>query len=214
MLFAKIWPKTCTYCNAYIQFFLFDPFEQVTWDDIDLYYGHKALVFTGCLKCQKYYPCRFIDFVCTQNGYFARLAHQARKVELFDFDVTWQTCDVISNLQVIFLFCSESSPISHGVWNLKSAQYLHSTYISGVATGGGGQAGQLAPKPPIGHPVRSMQIRGKFVSERNGGRFTGFAQTFYMHPARVKNTEQNSLTKLHKNYNKHVKLKYLLPELC
>ena len=50
---------------------------------------------------------------------------------------------------------------------------------SGVATGG--QAGQLAPQPPIGHPVRSMQIRGDFRVRKNGGRFTGFAPTFYMH---------------------------------
>ena len=49
---------------------------------------------------------------------------------------------------------------------------------------GGGQAGQLVPppQPPIGHPVRSMQIRGDYrVRKKNGGRITGFAQTFYMH---------------------------------
>ena len=54
---------------------------------------------------------------------------------------------------------------------------------SGVATGGG-ETGQLAPpplQPPIGHPVRSMQIRGDFHVWKNGGRFTGFVPTFYMH---------------------------------
>ena len=33
--------------------------------------------------------------------------------------------------------------------------------------GGGGQAGQLVPQPPIGHPVRSMQIRGVFRVRKN-----------------------------------------------
>ena len=35
---------------------------------------------------------------------------------------------------------------------------------SGVATGGGGKRGNLPPppQPPIGHPVRSMQIREDF----------------------------------------------------
>ena len=49
--------------------------------------------------------------------------------------------------------------------------------------GGGGQAGQLAPppRPPIGHPVRSMQIRGDFRVRKNRSKFTGFSPTFYMH---------------------------------
>ena len=53
---------------------------------------------------------------------------------------------------------------------------------SGVATGGG-QTGQLAPppQPPIGHPMRSMQIRGDFHVGKNGAMFTGFVPTRYMH---------------------------------
>ena len=49
--------------------------------------------------------------------------------------------------------------------------------------GGGGKRGNLPPppQPPIGHPVRSMQIRGDFWVRKNGGRFTGFAPKFYMH---------------------------------
>ena len=52
---------------------------------------------------------------------------------------------------------------------------------SGVATGGGGASGATSPQPPIRHPVRSMQIRGDFHVGKNGGRFTVFAPTFYMH---------------------------------
>ena len=37
------------------------------------------------------------------------------------------------------------------------------------------------PQPPIGQPVRLMQIRGVFHVRKNGGRFTGFAPTFYIH---------------------------------
>ena len=55
---------------------------------------------------------------------------------------------------------------------------------SGVATGG--KRGNLPPPPPtsdrtpreIDADCRSEEI---FVSEKNGGWFTGFAPTFYMH---------------------------------
>ena len=39
--FAKIWPKNI-YRSSKSHFFLFDLFHLVTWDDLDLYYGHKA----------------------------------------------------------------------------------------------------------------------------------------------------------------------------
>ena len=51
----------------------------------------------------------------------------------------------------------------------------------------GGKRGNLPPppQPPIGHPVRSMQIRGDFhVEKKNGGRFTVFPPTFYMRKRR------------------------------
>ena len=52
-----------------------------------------------------------------------------------------------------------------------------------VASPRGGQAGQLPPpQPPTGYTVRLMQIRGDLFScPKNGGRFIGFARTFYMH---------------------------------
>ena len=39
--FAKIWPKNM-YRSSKSRNFLFDLFHLVTWDDLDLYYGHKA----------------------------------------------------------------------------------------------------------------------------------------------------------------------------
>ena len=50
----------------------------------------------------------------------------------------------------------------------------------GVATGGK-RATCPPPTPQIGHPVRSMQIRGDFRIRKNWGWFTGFAPTFYVH---------------------------------
>ena len=39
--FTKIWPKNM-YHSSKSLIFLFDLFHPVTWDDLDLYYGHKA----------------------------------------------------------------------------------------------------------------------------------------------------------------------------
>ena len=39
--FAKIWPKNM-YRSSKSRFFLLDFFYLVTWDDLDLYYGHKG----------------------------------------------------------------------------------------------------------------------------------------------------------------------------
>ena len=43
------------------------------------------------------------------------------------------------------------------------------------------RGGQLAPppQPPIGHPVRSIQIRGDFHVRKNEGRFTRYAPRFF-----------------------------------
>ena len=43
--FAKIWPKNM-YRSSRSRFVLFDLFYLVTWDDLDLYYGHKAQEMT------------------------------------------------------------------------------------------------------------------------------------------------------------------------
>ena len=52
---------------------------------------------------------------------------------------------------------------------------------SGVATGGGGKRGNLPPpQPPIGHRPWDRCRSKIFVSEKNGGRFPGFAPKFYM----------------------------------
>ena len=49
--------------------------------------------------------------------------------------------------------------------------------------GGGGKRDNFPPppQPPIGHPVRSTQIRGDFHVGKNGDRFTVFAPTDATH---------------------------------
>ena len=43
---------------------------------------------------------------------------------------------------------------------------------------GGGKWGNLLPQPPIGHPVRSMQIRGDFRVRKNGVGFQDLLRSF------------------------------------
>ena len=51
--------KTCI-AALNSDFFLFDLFYLVTWDDLDLYCGHRAQ--DDAYRCQWHYPCRFIGF--------------------------------------------------------------------------------------------------------------------------------------------------------
>ena len=60
---------------------------------------------------------------------------------------------------------------------------VRGTLSSGVATGG-----NLPPQPPIGHPVRSMQIRGDFHVGKNGGMFKGFTYSHVLHAPTLRRT--------------------------
>ena len=64
----------------------------MTWDDLDLYYGHKA---------QEMILADVSDTIHADSlANFTRRCHQAWKVENSYFALT---CDVISDLQVKFL---------------------------------------------------------------------------------------------------------------
>ena len=56
-----------------------------------------------------------------------------------------------------------------------------------VASPREGKRGNLPPppQPPIGQPVRSMQIRGDFRVGKNGGRFTGFSHVLHASTLRL-----------------------------
>ena len=96
--------------------FLSDRFYLVTWDDLDLYYGHKA---------QEMILADVSDTIHADS-----LALFALNIEILLADVTkpeksifyfYLICDVINDLQVNFLPCTGCSRtgLSHGVLNLE-----------------------------------------------------------------------------------------------
>ena len=110
-------------------------------------------------KCQIRYTCRFVNFVCAQHRYFAREAHQARKDENIDFDLT---CDVISDLKVKWLTLFGEFTSRAIEWRLKSGNRS-----SSLENLGGG----LYPPPirtycqpdPIGARVKDIGFLSPFL---------------------------------------------------
>ena len=114
--FAKIWPKNM-YRSSKSRFFLFDLFHLMTWDDLDLYYGHKA---------QEMILTDVSDIIHADS-----LALFALNIEILLADVTksekskiltltWPvTSSVTSGSN--FWPCTGSSRtgLSNGVWNLE-----------------------------------------------------------------------------------------------
>ena len=135
--FAKIWPKNM-YRSSKSQFFLFDLFHLVTWDDLDLYYGHKA---------QEMILTDVSDTIHADS-----LALFALNIEILLADVTksekakiltltWPvTSSVTSGSK--FWPCTGSSRtgLSNGVWNLEIGPVVWE--ISG--------GGPFGPPPPAG----------------------------------------------------------------
>ena len=85
------------YGSSKSRLFLFDLFHPVTWDDLDLYYGHKAQEMILTDVSDIIHADSLALFALNIEILLA--CHQARKVENSDFDLT---CDVISDLQVNF----------------------------------------------------------------------------------------------------------------
>ena len=96
--FAKIWPKNM-YRSSKLRNFFFDLFHLVTWDDLDLYYGHKAQEMILTDVSDTIHAVSLALFTLNVEN-FTRRCHQARKVENSYFALT---CDVISDLRVKFL---------------------------------------------------------------------------------------------------------------
>ena len=114
--FAKIWPKTCIAALNHEKN-VFDLFHLVTWDDLDLYYGHKA---------QEMILTDVSDTIHADS-----LALFALNIEILLADVTkpekskiltltWPVTSTVTSGSN-FLPCSGSSrtALSNGVWNLK-----------------------------------------------------------------------------------------------
>ena len=127
------------YRSSNSRFFLFDLFHLVTWDDLDLYYGHKA---------QEMILTDVSDTIHADS-----LALFAINIEILLADVTkpeklkiltlaWPvTSSVTSGSN--FLPCTGSSRtgLSNGVWNLE---------IGSVVWEISGGGGPLPPPPPAG----------------------------------------------------------------
>ena len=150
--FAKIWPKNM-YRSSKSRNFLFDLFHLVTWDDLDLYYDHKA---------QEMILTDVSDTIHADS-----LALFALNIEILLADVTKPekskiltlTWSVTSSVTFgsIFWPCTGSSRtgLSNGVWNLEIGPVVWE--ISGEA---------LCPPPPQ-HPsgARVKLLAGRKISE-------------------------------------------------
>ena len=65
--FEKSDRKTCIVAPNH-DFFWFDLFHLVTWDDLHLYYGHKAQEIIPTYKCQWHYPCHLLALFALNIG--------------------------------------------------------------------------------------------------------------------------------------------------
>ena len=159
--FAKIWPKNM-YRSSKSRFCLFDLFHLVTWDDLDLYYGHKTQEMI------------LADVSDTIHG--DSLALFALNIEILLADVTkpekskiltltWPvTSSVTSGSN--FWPCTGSSRtgLSNGVWNLEIGPVVWE--ISG---------GALCPPPsrtyyypdPSGARVNTKTERARSVYQKH-----------------------------------------------
>ena len=98
--------------------FLFDLFYMVTWDDLDLYYGHKIHEMILTDVSDTIHADSLALFALNIDILLADVTKPKKSIFLFDL-----TCDVISDLQVQLFTLQGSSrtALSNGVWNLEIA---------------------------------------------------------------------------------------------
>ena len=91
-LFAKIWPRNMSRSRTNPDFFYL--FYLVTWDDLDLYYGHKAqeIILTNVRDTIQAHLLALFELN------IEILLADVTKPENFDFDLT---CDVTGDPEVI-----------------------------------------------------------------------------------------------------------------
>ena len=133
--FAKIWPKNM-YRSTKSRMFLFDLFHMVTWDDLDLYYGHKAQDMILTDVSDTFHA----DSLALFALYIEILLADVTKPENSKIlTLTWPvTSSVTSGSN--FWPCTGSSRtgLSNGVWNLEIGPVVWEI------SGGGGA---LCPPP-------------------------------------------------------------------
>ena len=146
--FAKIWLKNM-YRSSKSWFFLFDLFHLVTWDDLDLYYGHKAqeMILTDV----------------SDTTHADSLALFALNIEILLTDVTkpeksknltltWPVTSSVTSESNFWPFTGSSrTGLSNGVWNLEIGPVVWE--ISG--------GGALCPPPPQQDVLLTRPQRGE-----------------------------------------------------
>ena len=146
--FAKIWPKNM-YRSSKSRFFLFDLFHLVTWDDLDLYYGHKAHEMILTDVSDTIHADSLALFALNIDILLADVTKPEKSKIL---TLTWPvTSSVTSGSN--FWPCTGSSRtgLSNGVWNLEIGPVVWE--ISG--------GGPLGPPPPQQDVLLTRPQRGE-----------------------------------------------------
>ena len=114
--FAKIWPKNM-YRSSKSRFFLFDLFHLVTWDDLDLYYGHKAQEMILTDVSDTIHADSLTLFALNIEILLADVTKPEKSKIL---TLTWPvTSSVTSKSNVWPCTGSSRTGLSNGVWNLE-----------------------------------------------------------------------------------------------
>ena len=132
--FAKIWLKNMNRSTK-SRFFLFDLFHPVTWDDLDLYYGHKAQEMILTDVSDTIHAVSLSLFALNIEILLADVTKPEKSKIL---TLTWPVTSSVTSGST-FLPCTGSSRtgLSNGVWNLEIGPVVWE--ISG---------GALWPPPP------------------------------------------------------------------
>ena len=132
--FVKIWPKNMYRSSKSRNFFVW-PFHLVTWDDLDLYYGHKAQEMILTDVSDTIHADSLALFALNIDILFADVTKPEKSKIL---TLTWPvTSSVTFGSNVWPCTGSSRTGLSNGVWNLEIGPVVWE--ISG---------GPFAPPPP------------------------------------------------------------------
>ena len=120
--FAKIWPKNMYRSSKSRKFFCLTFFTLVTWDDLDLYYGHKAQEMIS-YRCQWHYLCRFMALFALNIEILLADVTKSEKSKILT--LTWPVTSSVtsrSNFWPCTVVHVQGYRMAFEIW--KSVQYL------------------------------------------------------------------------------------------
>ena len=113
---AKIWPKNI-YCSSKSRIFLFDLFHLMTWDDLDLYYGHKAQEMILSDVSDTIHADSFALFALNIDILLANVTKPEKSKIL---TLTWPVTSSVTSGSNCWPCTGRSrTGLSNGVWNLE-----------------------------------------------------------------------------------------------